>query len=83
MKLNELFTEKNVELDMIAEYPEDIIRAGGNLLLKNGSVREGYIDEMLNSRFIARKVHVQVRRQQITIAITTGVRFITATAGKA
>ena len=49
MKLNELFTEKNVELDMIAEYPEDIIRAGGNLLLKNGSVREGYIDEMLNS----------------------------------
>jgi mannitol/fructose-specific phosphotransferase system IIA component (Ntr-type) len=49
MKLNELFTENNIELDLIAEQPEDIIKAGGNLLLKNGSVQKPYIDEMLNS----------------------------------
>ena len=49
MKLNELFTEKNIELDLISESPEEIIRAGGNLLMENGSVLEGYIDEMLNS----------------------------------
>ena len=49
MKFNELFTEKNIELDLIAESPEDIIRAGGDLLMKNGSVKESYINEMLNS----------------------------------
>ena len=49
MKLIELFTEKNIELDLISESPEEIIRAGGNLLMENGSVLEGYIDEMLNS----------------------------------
>lgn len=49
MKLIELFTEKNIELDFIAEQPEDIIKAGGNLLLENGSIRKPYIDDMLNS----------------------------------
>ena len=49
MKLIELFTENNIELDLIAEQPEDIIKAGGNLLLKNGSVEKAYINEMLNS----------------------------------
>ena len=49
MKLKDLFTEKNIELDMTGDSPEDIIRAGGNLLLQNGSIREDYIDEMLAS----------------------------------
>ena len=33
MKLNELFTEKNVELDMIAEYPEDIISSTASKII--------------------------------------------------
>ncbi|MCP1226193.1 PTS sugar transporter subunit IIA [Sebaldella sp. S0638] len=49
MNLIEFFNEKNIELDLISESPEEIIRAGGNLLMENGSVLEGYIDEMLNS----------------------------------
>ena len=82
MKLIELFTEKNIELDLISESPEEIIRAGGNLLMENGSVLEGYIDEMLNSykklkayMVISPGIAIPHARPD-TSAIKSGISFI-------
>ncbi|TDT66990.1 BglG family transcriptional antiterminator [Hypnocyclicus thermotrophus] len=47
--LNMLLPIKNIKLDCKADNWEDAIRQAGKILVKNGSIKPGYIDEMIEA----------------------------------
>ncbi len=46
--LKQLLTEKFIKLKLTAENWEDAVRQTGTILLENNTIKEGYIEEMIN-----------------------------------